>query len=172
MEEAEILLKRGWFDFVEDIYPIFRELSDDDFWTLYRKRAGYDHLVQMAFSNCVIFPKVQGKISLNIIEEEEDDTEVDISGPWAHHFKLIQDQAPEFEKEELIQDLDSEISSVQNILDNYRVNRTRNDKQIVNEYVSSLKDLKIQKNKLVLEKKAQYDRWVEKEFTRFKTNFA
>jgi hypothetical protein len=171
MEDADFLLTRGWFDFVEDIYPIFREMSDSDFWKLYHKRAGYDHLVQMAFANCVTFPKPQGKITLNIIEEEEDDTGVDISRPWASHLKLIQDQAPEYEKEELIQDFDSEINSIQSILDNYRINRTRNDKQILNEYVSSLKDLKIQKNKLVLEKKAEYDYWVEKEYAKFKTNF-
>jgi hypothetical protein len=171
MEDADFLLTRGWFDFVEDIYPIFREMSDDDFWKLYRKRSGYDHLVQMAFANCVTYPKVPGKVTLNIIEEENDDTEVDISGPWAHHLKLIQDQAPEYEKEELIQDLDAEIESIQTVLDNYRQNKSKHDKQIINEYISSLKDLKIQKNKLVVEKKAQYDRWVEKEYSKFKTNF-
>jgi len=169
-EEADFLLKRGWFDFVEDIYPIFHDVSEEDFWKLYRKRAEYDRLICMAFSNCVIFPKPRTKITLNIIEEEEEKPEVDIMPAWAEHFKTIQENAPEFEKEEDIAELDTEIDSVQNILDNYRVNKSRHDKQIVNDYISSLKDLKIQKNKLISEKKAQYDHWVEREFTKFKTN--
>jgi len=169
-EEADFLLKRGWFDFVEDIYPIFEDLSDEDFWKLYDKRAGYDRLVCMAFSNCVIFPKPRTKITLNVIEEEEEKPEADIMPAWAEHFKNIQENAPEFEKEEDITELDTEIDSVQNILDNYRQNKSRHDKQIVNDYISSLKDLKIQKNKLISEKKAQYDHWVEREFTKFKTN--
>jgi len=171
MEDADFLLTRGWFDFVEDIYPIFREMSDSDFWKLHYKRAKYGHLVQMAFANCVTYPKPPGKITLNIIEEEPDNTEVDISRPWAQHLKTIQEEAPEYEKEEIIQDLESEINSIQSVLDNYRSNKNRHDKQIVNDYISSLKDLKIQKNKLVVEKKAQYDRWAEKEYSKFKTNF-
>ena len=171
MEDADFLLTRGWFDFVEDIYPIFREISDEDFWKLHYNRAKYGHLVQMAFANCVTYPKPRGKITLNIIEEEKDETEADISGPWAQHLKNIQEEAPEYEKEEFIQEFETEINSIQSVLDNYRSNKNRHDKQIVNDYISSLKDLKIQKNKLVLEKKTQYDRWVEKEYSKFKTNF-
>lgn len=169
-EEADFLLKRGWFDFVEDVYPIFHDVSDEDFWKLYRKRAEYDRLICMAFSNCVIFPRPQTKITLNVIEEEEEKPEVNVIALWAEYFKTIQDNAPEFEKDEIIEDIQSEIESVQNILDNYRINKSRHDKQIVNDYISSLKDLKIQKSKLEAEKKSQYDHWVEKEFTRFKTN--
>lgn len=170
-EEADFLLRRGWFDFVEDIYPIFEDVSDEDFWKLYRKRAEYDRLVCTAFSKCVTFPKPRTTITLNVIEEEEEKPEVDIIAKWAEHFKTIQDDAPEFEKDEIIEDIQSEIESVQNILDNYRSNKNRHDKQIVNDYISSLKDLKVQKAKLESEKKAQHDRWVEREFLKFKTNF-
>jgi hypothetical protein len=171
LEEADFLLRRGWFDFVHDIYPIFEDLSDEDFWKLYHKRAGYDRLVCMAFANCVTFPKPKTTITLNVIEEEESDRPViDIIAAWVEYFKTIQDNAPEFEKDEIIEDIQSEIDSVQNILDNYRQNKSRHDKQIVNDYISSLKDLKIQKSKLEAEKKSNYDQWVEREFLKFKTN--
>jgi len=169
LEEADFLLRRGWFDFVEDIYPIFHGISDEDFWKLYRKRREYTHLVCMAFANCCVFPKPQTKITLNVIEEDEKPA-VNIMAIWAEHFKNIQDDAPEFEKDDVIEGIQSEIESVENILENYRLNKNRHDKQIVNDYISSLKDLKIQKNKLEAEKKSNYDHWVEKEFAKFKTN--
>lgn len=170
--DADFLLSRGWFDFPEDVYIIFRELSDDEFWALYAQRAKYNHVVSMAFANCVTFPKPAFKIKLNIIEDEVKEVvrEVD-KDAWARHLTEIEFEAPEFEKDDLIADIDSEIKSIQNILDNYRSNKNRHDKQIVNDYISSLKDLKIQQAKLQSEKKAQYNAWVEKEYQRFKTNF-
>ena len=147
--DADFLLSRGWFDFPDDVYHIFRELSDEEFWSLYAKRAKYNHVVSMAFANCVIFPKPAFKIKLNIIEDEVKEAvrEFDKEA-WARHLSEIEFDAPEFEKDELIVDLDKEIKSIQNILDNYRSNKNRHDKQIVNDYISSLKDLKIQKTKL------------------------
>jgi hypothetical protein len=169
--DADFLLSRGWFDFPEDVYDIFRELSDEDFWALYAKRAKYNHVVSMAFANCVTFPPPPYKIKLNVIEEEvvEVVREID-KDAWARHLSEIDFEAPEFEKDELIADLEYEIKSIQTILDSYRHNKSRHDKQIVNEYISSLKDLKIQKAKLETQKKAQYDHWVEREYQRFKTN--
>lgn len=169
--DADFLLSRGWFDFPEDVYDLFRELSDDEFWALYAKRAKYNHVISMAFANCVTFPPPPFKIKLNVIEEEIKEVVPHFdSEAWARHLSEIDFEAPEFEKNELIADLDSEINTIQNILDNYRQNKSRHDKQIVNEYISSLKDLKIQKAKLESEKKAQYDRWIEREYQRFKTN--
>jgi hypothetical protein len=170
--DADFLLSRGWFDFPEDVYDLFRELTDEEFWTLYAKRANYNHIVSMAFANCVTFPPPAFKIKLNIIEDKTVEVVPQFDKEaWTKHLSEIEFEAPEFEKDELILELDSEIKSIQNILDNYRQNKSRHDKQIINEYISSLKDLKIQKTKLESEKKAQYDRWVEKEYQRFKTNF-
>jgi hypothetical protein len=174
VSDADFLLNRNWFGALEDVYYILGDLHDEDFWLLYQKRASYSHLVGMAFANCVTFPHPQTKISLNVIEEEEpakSDASI-IIREWAEYFKTIHEQAPEFEKDEIIEELQSEIESVQTILDNYRSNKKRHDKQIVNDYISSLKDLKVQKSKLEAEKKSNYDRWVEREFLKFKTNLS
>lgn len=169
--DADFLLSRGWFDFPEDVYDLFRELSDDEFWSLYAKRAKYNHVVSMAFANCVTFPPPPFKIKLNVIEEEVKEAVHQFDKEaWDQHLSEIEFDAPEFEKDDVITELDSEINTIQNILDNYRQNKSRHDKQIVNDYISSLKDLKIQKSKLESEKKAQYDRWIEREKERFKTN--
>jgi hypothetical protein len=171
--DADFLLSRGWFDFPEDVYDLFRELSDEDFWKLYAKRAKYNHVVSMAFANCVTYPHAPFKIKLNVIEEEVVEVVPQFDKEaWARHLSDIEFDAPEFEKNELIADLDKEIKSIQNIIDNYRSNKNRHDKQIVNDYISSLKDLKIQKAKLESEKKVQYDNWIEIEYRRFKTNFS
>ena len=166
--DADFLLSRGWFDFPEDVYDLFRELSDEDFWKLYARRAKYNHVVSMAFANCVTYPHPPFKIKLNVIEEEIKEVVPQFDKEaWNRHLSEIEFDAPEFEKDELIADLDREIKSIQNIIDNYRSNKNRHDKQIVNDYISSLKDLKIQKTKLESEKKAQYDRWIEIEYRRF-----
>jgi len=166
--DADFLLSRGWFDFPEDVYVLFRELSDEKFWDLYAKRAKYNHVVSMAFANCVTFPKPAFKIKLNVIEEEVKEVVQHVDkGAWLRHLAEIEFDAPDFEKDEMIIEMDSEIKSIQNILDNYRSNKNRHDKQIVTDYISSLKDLKIQKTKLESEKKAQYDRWVEREYQRY-----
>jgi hypothetical protein len=171
--DADFLLSRGWFDFPEDVYDLFRELSDQDFWKLYAQRAKYNHVVSMAFANCVTYPHPPFKIKLNVIEEEIKEVVPQFDKEaWARHLSEIEFDAPEFEKNDVITELDSEINTIQNILDNYRHNKSRHDKQIVNDYISSLKDLKIQKAKLEFEKKAQYDRWVEIEQHRFKTNLS
>ena len=173
--EADYLLSRAWFHEPADVYIIFRELSDSDFWTLYHQRAKYNRLVTLSFATCAMFPPPETKIKLNVIENEERvPVKIDIRKEWAEYFKTIEVESPEFEKEETISEIQQEIDSVQNILDNYRSNKNRHDKQIVNDYISSLKDLKIQKAKLETEKKQLYDNWVNLQFEKFerKTNLS
>ena len=174
--DADYLLLRGWFHEPADVYIIFRELSDSDFWSLYHQRAKYNRLVTLSFATCAVFPPPQFKIKLNVIEDVEEKVykKADIRKEWDEYFKTIEVEIPEFEKEETIAEIEREIDSVQNILDNYRSNKNRHDKQIVNDYISSLKDLKIQRSKLETEKKELYDNWVRLKFEKFqrKTNLS
>lgn len=174
--EADYLLSRAWFHEPADVYLIFRELSDSDFWKLYHQRAKYNRLVTLSFATCAVFPPPETKIKLNVIEDVEERVykKADIRKEWGEYFKTIEVETPEFEKEDIISEIEREIDSVQNILDNYRSNKNRHDKQIVNDYISSLKDLKIQKSKLETEKKQLYDNWVNLEFEKFerKTNLS
>jgi len=98
-EDADFLLSRAWFNKVEDVYLILGNVSDDDFWELYKQRSKYNHLVCMGFSNCITFPKPKINITLNVIEEEEKVFKIsDIQKAWAKYFKTIKVETHEFEK--------------------------------------------------------------------------
>jgi hypothetical protein len=177
-ETANSLLKRDWFDSIQDIHDLLRTTSNTVFWELFHNRGEYSSRVRQVIAPRDYIPD-RALLKMNVAEltddhmskfarERRDEIKAMMKKEWESYMQKHCPIRPrEDDIDEKIYAKNAEIAEAQKKIEEYNDKRKNGDKLALKRFDKMIDDLKKNMDDLETERIKTDIKWLEMEEVRY-----